>query len=279
MYNLILLTAGAFIGLTYIINKVLSRGSYRASTFTFTISCVNTIFSIPLLFTNMYITKSPLLWLIIVLSAFIFGLSSYFSFKAYKLSDATTVSLLHKLDIVITAIIGIIFLHEQYSPTSYLGLALIVTSNIVLILEGRRLKIDKEIIYILLMALTSALAAIIDKVVLKDFSAFTYVFINNLLISVMFAIPKGTFKEAVNLFRENKLLVVSTSALNVGAWGAFLFVLQHTDVSKTYPIYTSLSIIVPVVLGIFVLRETNKLWQKILGSIIGVIGIIMLMSP
>lgn len=272
----ILILASIAIGLTYIVNKKLAHGKFNASTFTFLISYVNAFISIPLVFVNFYVTKNPSLWLLIFISALTFGLSSYFSFKAYKISDASTVSLIHKLNVVLAAVIGILFLNEKYSQLSYVGLLLIVLSNLFILYNGKRLSIDKGIFYAFLMALISALAAVFDKVILKDFSSFTYVFVNSLLTGIMFSFRKGIFSEGILLLKQNTKLVITTSVLNVGSWAAFLFVLQNTTVSKTFPIYKSLSIIVPVILGILILKETNKLWQKVVGAAIGVAGIILL---
>src|SRR3989344_2191376 len=272
----ILVVASIAIGLTYIINKKLSLGKFKASTYPFVISYVNAFISIPLLFFDFYVTKNPLLWLLIFVSALTFGLSSYFSFRAYKISDASTVSLVHKLNVVLAAVIGILFLNEKYSFLSYLGLLFIVLSNLLLVYNGRKISVEKGIFYAFIMATTSALAAIFDKIILDDFSPFTYVFVNSFLIGIMFSFQKGVFAEGVQLLKQNTKLVITPSVLNVGSWATFLFVLQNTSVSKTFPIYKSLSLIVPVILGILVLKETNKLWQKILGATIGVLGIILL---
>jgi len=272
----ILIIASIAIGLTYIVNKKLSHSKFNASTYTFLISYVNALISIPLLFFNFYISKNPSLWILILISTLTFGLSSYFSFKAYKLADASTVSLVHKLNVALAAVIGILFLYERYSYLSYVGLSLIVVSNLFIVYDGKRINIDKGIFFAFLMAITSALAAIFDKVILKDFSSFTYVFINSLLTGIMFSFRKNIFSEGIQLFKQNTKLILTTSVLNVGSWAAFLFVLQNTSVSKTFPIYKSLSLIIPVILGIIVLKETNKLWQKIAGAIIGVTGIILL---
>ncbi|MEK7543532.1 MAG: EamA family transporter [Patescibacteria group bacterium] len=272
----ILTLASIAIGLTYIINKKLAHGKVNASTLTFVISYVNAFISIPLLFVNFSITKNPLLWLLILVSALTFGLSSYFSFRAYKLTDVSTVSLVHKLNVVVAALIGIVFLSERYSFLSYTGLILIVLSNIFLIYDGKRISIEKGIFFAFLMAIMSALAAVFDKIILNDFSPFTYVFVNSIITGMMFSFRKGVVSDGIQLFRQNTKLVLATSVLNVGSWAAFLFVLQNTTVSKSFPIYKSLSLIVPVVLGILILKETNKLWQKIAGTIIGVAGIILL---
>ena len=273
---LILILASVAIGLTYIVNKKLAHEKFNASTFTFLISYVNALISFPLLFFNFYVTKNPFLWLLILVSALTFGISSYFSFKAYKIADASTVSLIHKSNIVLTAIIGILFLSEKYSPLSYLGLFLIIISTLFMVYDGKKINIDRGIFYAFIMALTSALVAVFDKIILNDFSSFTYVFVNSILTGIIFSFRKGIFSKGLKLFKQNTKLVLTTSVLNVGSWAAFLFVLQNTEVSKTFTIYKSLSLIVPVVLGITILGEKGKLWQKITGAVIGSLGILLL---
>ena len=273
---ILLFIASSAVGLTYIVNKKLSRSRFNASTYTFLLAYVNAVISIPLLFFDFYITRDLILWLLIFISAITFGLSSYFSFRAYKITDASTVSLVHKLNIVLAAIIGIIFLNEEYSILAYFGLLFIVISNLFLVYEGRKISIEKGIFYAFIMALTSAMAAVFDKIILMDFSPFTYVFVNSILIGIFFSFRKGIFLEGYNLLRENTKLVLITSILNVGSWATFLFVLQNTSVSKTFPIYKSLSLLIPVILGIVLLKETDKLWQKIVGVAVGVLGIIIL---
>lgn len=275
-YTLLLFVASVAIGLTYVVNKQLSSSSYHPASYTFLTSLVSSFLAIPLLFYNFHISNQIGFWILALISAATFGVSSLFSFKAYKISDASSVSLIHKLNIVIAAFLGIIFLGEKYNSLAYFGLTLIFLSAFTLVYEGKKISIEKGILFALIMAFTSALAGVFDKVVLKDFSPFTYVFLNNILITLLFSIPKPSIKESVQIFKRNTKLVIASSVLSVGSWATFLFVLQSTDVSRTFPIYKSLSLIVPVLAGIFILKENKKLSQKIIGTVIGAIGILFL---
>ena len=126
------------------------------------------------------------------------------------------------------------------------------------------------------MALTAALAAVLDKRIIQDFSPFSYVFINNIFFGATFLFKKNIFTEAIYLFRKSKKLIFISSGLNTGAWAAYLLVLRNNDVSRAFPACESLSLIFPVIFGIIFLKEKNKLWQKIAGAVVGAAGISLL---
>jgi uncharacterized membrane protein len=271
-----LLVASFATGLIYIVNKSLSREKFPAATFALVTQWMSAVIAIPLLLINFKLAQHPVTWIFILVSTFIYGLSVYFSFKAYQNTDASIVSIVHKFSIVFTAFLGIIFLHEKYYSLSYLGLFFVVMSNIMLIYEKKKIILTLGIIFALLMAVTSAFAGFFDKIILNDFSPFTYVFVNNFLSGLIFCFRKKNITEGFKLLRKNPRLIFLTSLLSNGSWIVFLIVLQNTAVSKTLPIYKSLSLIVPVFLGITLLRETKNIKQKIIGAILGVSGILLL---
>lgn len=274
--TLILLLASFSVGLTYIVNKKLAQTKFQPAVYAAAISLTSAVLAIPLLLYRFFASSSPATWLLILVSVATFSLSLLFRFKALKETDASVVSLVGRLNMVVAALLGIFFLSEWYSYRSSVGLVLIFLSSIVLVYTGRKIALDRGIIFSMFMALFSALASIFDKIILTDFSPFTYAFVNSALVGLLFSLSRGVTKQALTLIQENAALVVASSVLNVAAWTAFLFVLQTTDVSRTFPIFESLSLITPVLLGIVVLKETKKLWQKIVGVMIGAAGIILL---
>lgn len=263
-------------GISQFLNKKLSLTNQSPSTITATISLVSTVYSIPLLLYNFQIDYSPWTWLIIGCSVAAYGLSLYFGYLAYQTIDASIVVILHKLNIVFSAILGIILISETYTINRYIGLALVFFSSLIIIYDKSTLKITKGIVFAVLMAFTSALAGVLDKRILSNFSPFTYVFINNFLIWILFSIKKAPFKETIRLITTHPLLVTVTSLLSVGSWTLFLYVLSSHQVSQVMPIFKSMALIIPVILGITILHENDKLSQKILGTLLGVIGIILI---
>lgn len=273
---LALIISSFAIGVVAVLNKKLSGTGHGSSTYTLVVSIISTVLSIPLLFYRFKVPDFWGFWALAVISAATYGLSNMFSYKAYKLADASVVSLIHRLSIVVAVVFGIALLGEIYTPGAYLGLILIIISGIVILYENRKFTLNQGITYAVIMAVLSGLAAVMDKVVLKAFSSYTYVFVNNLLIVLPFALRGESRGEAVKLYKNHWPLITLISALMTGSWAIFLFVLQSHDVSRIIPVYKSLSLIVPVLLGILVLKETGKLWQKIAGTVIGVLGIVLL---
>jgi transporter family protein len=273
---LALIISSFAIGLVAVLNKKLSGTGHKSSTYTLVIAIVSTLLSVPLLFYRFKVPGLWGFWLLAVVSAATFGLSNMFSYKAYKLTDASVVSLIHRLSIVVAVILGITVLGEIYTPGAYLGLILIIVSSVIILYEDKKITLNRGVAYAIVMALLSGLAGVMDKIVLREFSSFTYVFVNNLLIVLPFAVRNASRSEAVKLYKQHWPLITLISALMTGSWAIFLFVLQNHDVSRIIPVYKSLSLIVPVLLGILVLKETGKLWQKIAGTVIGVLGIVLL---
>jgi len=272
---LILSIASIATGFTYILDKKLSLSNHKAETFAFLTSIANAFIAIPLLFINFYISTDINIWVLIFISCAVFGLSRYFIYKAYQTTDVSIVSIIHKLNIVVGALLGIIIFKEQYSLLAYLGLTLIVLSSILILYKGRKIILDIGIIYAVIMAVLTAIAAIIDKAIINDFSSYTYVFVNSVVTAFFFSFNKRIYKNSYVMFKNNWKIIILRSILNTASWAAFIIILQNSSVSKTFPIYKSLSLIIPVVLGMVLLNERSRLWQKIMGLILGILGILL----
>jgi bacterial/archaeal transporter family protein len=265
-----------FSGMSVLLNKMVSKYNTGSTVFTMTTLAISTLFAIPFLFVDFQLPQHPRTWVLAMLSASIYGLSVFFSFKAYKTTDASIVSIIYKFSMVITALFGIFFLKETYAAASYMGLFLLIISTVILFYEKQKISFQVGLLFSLLMAFCGAIAALLDKIILNDFSSFTYVFVNCFLVAFLFSIPKGNIQKGIELFRHNKVILLLQSFFAIGSWVIFLFVLKNTDVSHTYPIYKSLSLLIPTILGITVLKEHSKIKQKILSVIVGAIGIYLL---
>ena len=142
--------------------------------------------------------------------------------------------------------------------------------------EGRKLKINSGVKYAILMAFTGAAASILDKIILNDFSPYSYAFFNNLLIGLVFAFNTKAIKDSKKILLKGKQLVFLTAFFNIIAFVIVLVVLERTDVSKTLPVHKAFSLIAPVLLGILILGERKKITQKFIGVLLGLVGIFLL---
>lgn len=99
---------------------------------------------------------------------------------------------------------------------------------------------------------------------------------NEILVALWFSLTSKAYLHIPGYIKKYPQAIFIRSFLSVIAWVIFLVVLQQTDISKSYPLFKGLSLIIPVVMGVVILHEKKHLNQKIVGVIAGIIGILLL---
>ena len=73
-------------------------------------------------------------WVFLVLSGLATGASWFCYYKALQLGEASKVVSIDKLSVVITMILAALILHEQFTPKSIAGCALIAAGTLLMVL-------------------------------------------------------------------------------------------------------------------------------------------------
>ncbi len=73
-------------------------------------------------------------WIFLILSGLATGVSWLCYYRALQLGDASKVVPIDKMSIVITLILAFIFLHEQFTARSAIGIVLITAGTLVMVL-------------------------------------------------------------------------------------------------------------------------------------------------
>ena len=73
-------------------------------------------------------------WLFLILSGLATGASWLCYYKALQLGEASKVVPIDKLSVVITMILATVILHEQFTPRSIIGCALIAAGTLLMVL-------------------------------------------------------------------------------------------------------------------------------------------------
>ena len=73
-------------------------------------------------------------WLFLILSGLATGASWLCYYKALQIADASKVVPIDKLSVVITMILAAVILHEQFTPKSIIGCALIAAGTLFMVL-------------------------------------------------------------------------------------------------------------------------------------------------
>ncbi len=73
-------------------------------------------------------------WLFLILSGVATGISWLCYYKALQIGEASKVVPIDKLSVVITLVLAFVFLHERFTPKSFIGCVLIEIGTIVMVL-------------------------------------------------------------------------------------------------------------------------------------------------
>lgn len=73
-------------------------------------------------------------WLFLILSGLATGASWLCYYKALQLGEASKVVPIDKLSVVITLVLAFVFLHEQFTPKSWIGCILIGIGTLVMVI-------------------------------------------------------------------------------------------------------------------------------------------------
>ena len=73
-------------------------------------------------------------WIFLILSGLATGASWLWYYKALQMGDASKVVTVEKLSVVITLILALVFLHEQFTIKSLIGCVLIGEGTLIMVL-------------------------------------------------------------------------------------------------------------------------------------------------
>lgn len=73
-------------------------------------------------------------WIFLILSGLATGASWLCYYKALQMGEASKVVPIDKLSVVITLILAFIFLHEKFTPKSFIGCVLIAAGTLIMVL-------------------------------------------------------------------------------------------------------------------------------------------------
>ena len=212
---------------------------------------------------------------ILFLVGFTEFISVYLYMQMHKFSHLSISTILSRTRLVWIPIIAFLFFGEKLQSMEYLGIVILFV-GLSIVVAPHKLFIDKGAIYANLAAFAIAINTIMFK------QAIPYA--SNSVILVAFCLPSVVFfpilmKNAkTRIFNEaKKHLPLKLAAISGNIVTTYLFILAlHTgEVSRVNAIYQGM-LIISVLAGIIILKERQDILRKLLGSIVTVVGVILL---
>lgn len=217
-------------------------------------------------------------WVRICLSAFLIVGLHLTAIKALTLLDASLFSIIYNLRLFFVTILGYVFLGELPPIAQIIGGVIIFSSILLLNLHKDSTYKSSPILWGLLATVWLSVHATLEKYNILDVGFETYMFITMLLGSVLLwllVLHKGVSlqknKEYIN--REFAVLLFLRP---LSAWSITYALLYGSLAVASY--VSGLSVVFIVVAGIIFLKERDSIRQKILATVVGVLGLTVILA-
>lgn len=222
--------------------------------------------------------KESIAWVFLLIASLAYALFERGRFIVAKLLDASVLTIISNLGVVMAFIFSLLLYSETLSVGKVVGAGLIVIALILISLAKNIRKISLKGIIIALVIFTFlALGWTLDKKGAIYFNPVTYNIFVWTIPLIFIYIPYVKFSEIKYEAKIASWKVVLLAGLNVVGYLLQLKALEIADATKVIPIVQT-STLLTVILGIFLLGETEHKYRKIISAIIALVGVYLLIA-
>jgi len=228
------------------------------------------------LFDLRFPSSTELLGLFLI-SVFLSAISDYLLMFATKNADTADTSILMPLSNIWVLVLAALFLKESLSLWKVVGVIMIAVGSIVTLYKSKKIIFNKGILAAFVYGWLITGTILIDKGISNNFSLPVYSTIFYFLSSAVLTLLTGkdSIKKIITEWKINKWWSAAVGL----QWALFsltlLFAYTHEEASKAVPIMR-IFIVFVTIYSIFVMKERERMWQKIIGSIIVTGGALVL---
>ena len=191
--------------------------------------------------------------------------------------EASTYSMIKQLSTVFMIFAGLIFFKEPFILTKFIGAILIILSNVLIFYKKQDGKPNKYIILGIIANIFFTIALFFDVNISDNFNLPFYVAITLGIPAILiFIFERIKFSDIKNEFKNgNKKSILITAITWSLAITVQLRAYQLGNVSVVAPL-CSLTVILNVLVGYFLLKERENIPKKIIAAILIILGIILI---
>lgn len=191
--------------------------------------------------------------------------------------EASVYSMLRQLSTVFMIFAGLIFFKDPFILSKFIGAILIILSNVLIFYKKNREKPNKYMILGIISNIFFTIALFFDVNISNNFNLPFYVALSLGVPAILiFLFERIKFSDIKNEFKNgNKKGILITGI----AWPLEIIVqlraYQLGNVSVVAPL-CSLTVIMNVLVGYFLLKEKDEVPKKIIAAILVILGIILI---
>jgi len=213
-----------------------------------------------------------------ILLALLFTPAYLIKYRAYQLIGASEVVMFAVTARLWNVIGAYLFLDEVITLKVILGAMLILAGVMLTRFEQRRFVINQGVIFVLFSAFLMGFGDVNGFYILKTYDSTNYLVYSELLpvITLLFLQPKSLKKVRYYFHRGRALKIFLLSLFDaLGMLALYLAFTAGGNVSVIGPLKAT-SLIITTILAIIILRERNNITNKLMGSAIATMGVLLL---
>lgn len=257
--------------------KIANKNMKDPGALTILLELLTGIFSllmIPLFEIKFKINTSILLTLLIVVC--IYAVTDRLNTEARYGLETSTFSMVKRLSTVFMIIFGFLFLKEPIILNKILGAAIIIIGNIILTYNKGKFEVNKYLLMAIISQFLFAIAMVINVDLSDHFNLAFYTWITVTIPALLIAVvgrhkPKDIIKE-FNRYNKPRFLIAAFS------WALMLNSSIRAYQLGSITIVAALLSLTPILNSLVELifnKDTNKIIQKIIVSILLILGVIL----
>jgi len=279
LWLLYALGVALLMGVSSLINRsILKRADPLAYALAFQI--FSALFFIPLFTFEFAIPSNIEAWILAIAASILWAAIAVIGFQSYKFAEVSLKTPVGRSKILFSMLFAAIVLGEVLSPNKLLGGILVFFGVVLAAFKfGKPLGgfEDIGVKLTLLSALMTGAVAVIDKMAISYFQPSVYGFLQYALPTVWLwiAIPKRQDRLKKLMKTDGKWIILVSLFGMVWYWLLLKAYQVGGEVSVITPTL-ELSILISVFGGILLLKEKTDLIKRIIGSILTIIGAIVL---
>ena len=201
--------------------------------------------------------------------------SIYFFMRSHQLTDLSLSTFVIKIQLIWTPLLAFIFIGERLSLLDY-GAIGVILLGIFIAIYSKKMRSDKGMIVTFISSLLIAMNAVLTKKVTGTSN--TPLIMMSMSLPAIVILPflmKDSYKRLVTISKKTFMTCLSGTISNVVAMFLAVNAIRIGETSKVSAVYQGMMIIA-LLYGIFVLKERNQMWQKIIGACVVIGGLYLL---
>ncbi len=223
------------------------------------------------------VTFTPLLILKLIAVGIVYFLGGTFFYTSYKGNSPSISIVLGTISVVISNILGNIFLNDPLSTTKIIGVAFIL-SAIFFLNFNKSEKFNKYNLYAILGGICFGVAFTLDKSFVINISPFMYLGLMCLTVALVSLITsiKLIVRETKTLVAKNFIPMISSATFG-SAFNLFTFFAYKNGANVGIAdAMNNSSIFLVIGLEILLLKDKTNLTRKLLAASVALIGIVLI---